>query len=49
MPEAFTTAHAAYDSRVRTFLTWLDASGPDGDPLTDAHDRDFAAATARPT
>ncbi|MFF3085970.1 hypothetical protein ACFVRB_13125 [Streptomyces nojiriensis] len=39
----------AYDSRVRTFLAWLDASGLDGDPLTDAHDCDFAAATARPT
>ncbi|MFD8563292.1 tyrosine-type recombinase/integrase [Streptosporangium canum] len=32
----------AYDSRVRTFLAWLDASGLDSDPLTDAHDRDFA-------
>ncbi|WP_431896834.1 hypothetical protein [Nonomuraea sp. bgisy101] len=32
----------AYDSRVRTFLAWLDASGLDGDPLTDSHDRDFA-------
>ncbi|MEU0566972.1 tyrosine-type recombinase/integrase [Nonomuraea sp. NPDC005983] len=28
--------------RVRTFLAWLEASGLDGDPLTDAHDRDFA-------
>ncbi|MET8386798.1 tyrosine-type recombinase/integrase [Streptosporangium canum] len=27
---------------MRTFLAWLDASGLDGDPLTDAHDRDFA-------
>jgi hypothetical protein len=32
----------AYDSRVRTFLAWLEASGLDGDPLTDAHNRDFA-------
>ncbi|MBB2914037.1 integrase/recombinase XerC [Streptosporangium becharense] len=32
----------AYDSRVRTFLAWLDGSSLDGDPLTDAHDRDFA-------
>ncbi|MFD1545782.1 tyrosine-type recombinase/integrase [Nonomuraea guangzhouensis] len=32
----------AYDSRVRIFLAWLEASGLDGDPLTDAHDRDFA-------
>lgn len=32
----------AYDSRVRTFLAWLEASGLNGDPLTDAHDRDFA-------
>ena len=32
----------AYDSRVRTFLAWLEASGLDGDPFTDAHDRDFA-------
>ncbi|REF00662.1 tyrosine-type recombinase/integrase [Thermomonospora umbrina] len=32
----------AYDSRVRTFLAWLDRSGLDGDPLTDPHDRDFA-------
>ncbi|MEU8246921.1 hypothetical protein [Nonomuraea sp. NPDC048916] len=32
----------AYDSRVRTFLAWLEASGLGGDPLTDAHDRDFA-------
>lgn len=32
----------AYDSRVRTFLAWLEDSGLDGDPLADAHDRDFA-------
>jgi hypothetical protein len=32
----------AYDSRVRTFLAWLEAGGLDGDPLTDAHNRDFA-------
>ncbi|MEV4383936.1 integrase [Streptosporangium sp. NPDC049644] len=32
----------AYDSRVRTFPAWLEASGLDGDPLTDAHNRDFA-------
>jgi hypothetical protein len=32
----------AYGSRVRVFLTWLDESGMDGDPLTDAYDRDFA-------
>ncbi|MEU6719671.1 hypothetical protein ABZ897_50150 [Nonomuraea sp. NPDC046802] len=25
----------AWDSRVRTFLAWLEASGLDGDPLTD--------------
>ncbi|MCW2904988.1 MAG: phage integrase family protein [Streptosporangiaceae bacterium] len=27
---------------MRTFLAWLEGSGLDGDPLTDAHDRDFA-------
>lgn len=32
----------AYNSRVRAFLARLDNSGLDGDPLTDAHDRDFA-------
>lgn len=32
----------AYDSRVRAFLTWLEASDLDGDPLADTHDRDFA-------
>lgn len=44
----------AYDSRVRTFLARLDTSGLDGDPLTDAHDRDSptatsSSATTRPT
>ncbi|WP_261987335.1 hypothetical protein [Actinomadura sp. HBU206391] len=29
---------------MRTFLAWLEASGLDGDPLTDAHDRDFTHA-----
>lgn len=35
----------AYDSRVRAFLAWLDATGEldGGDPLADAHARDFAA------
>lgn len=38
----------AYDSRVRTFLAWLDASGLDGDPLTDGHDRDFPSSPEAP-
>lgn len=35
----------AYDSRVRAYLAWLDATGEldGGDPLADAHARDFAA------
>ncbi|MFC9970667.1 tyrosine-type recombinase/integrase [Spirillospora sp. NPDC127200] len=35
----------AYDSRVRAYLAWLEATGgPDGgDPLADAHARDLAA------
>ncbi|ROO86400.1 hypothetical protein EDD29_3966 [Actinocorallia herbida] len=32
----------AYDSRVRALLAWRDASGLDGNPLTDSHDRDLA-------
>ncbi|WP_202126080.1 tyrosine-type recombinase/integrase [Actinomadura physcomitrii] len=32
----------AYDSRVRTLRAWLETSGLDDDPLTDARDGDFA-------
>lgn len=38
----------AYASRVRGFLAWLDEAAPSGgDPLTEAHGRDFAARDYR--
>lgn len=38
----------AYDSRIRSYLSWLDSAGISGpDPLTDPHGRDFAARDYR--
>lgn len=40
--------HRAYTARVRSFLAWLETADPaGGDPLTDAHARDFAARDYR--
>ncbi|NYH55358.1 hypothetical protein HNR06_004947 [Nocardiopsis arvandica] len=43
-----THTRRAYASRVRSFLAWLETADPaGGDPLTDAHGRDFAARDYR--